>query len=79
MRRFKSFHTIAPFAYIFSGGAVLYSAESLLGIVAGTLLISAGAIVLQMRHDCQRRSEAAKAQARAAAEGESAPESEARD
>ena len=67
MRWFKSVHTIAPFIYILSGGAVLYSAETVFGIAAGTLLVSAGAIVLQMRHDCQRRGEAVKAETRPAA------------
>jgi hypothetical protein len=42
-----------PFVYILAGGAVLYRSTAVAGIVAGTLLISAGAIILQMRHDYQ--------------------------
>ena len=57
MRWPKLIYAIWPFLHILVGGAVLYRTHSLVGIAAGTLLISAGAIILQMRHDFQHCTE----------------------
>lgn len=53
MRCPRPIYAILPFVHILAGGAVLYRAHSFVGIAAGTLLVSAGAIILQMRHDIQ--------------------------
>ena len=53
MRWPRPIYTILPFIHILVGGAALYRAHSFVGITAGTLLVVAGAIILQMRHDCQ--------------------------
>lgn len=54
MRWPRPIYTILPFIHILVGGAALYRADSFVGIAAGTLLVVAGAIILQMRHDCQQ-------------------------
>jgi hypothetical protein len=53
MRWPRPIYAILPFVHILVGGAVLYRAHSFVGIAAGTLLVIAGAIILQMRHDYQ--------------------------
>ena len=55
MRWPKPIYAIMPFVYILVGGAVLYRGANVIGIFAGTVLIGAGAIILQMRHDYQHR------------------------
>jgi len=47
----KPIYTVMPFVYMIAGGASIASSESTVGIVSGTLLISAGIVILQMRRD----------------------------
>jgi len=47
----KPIYALLPFAYMLAGGLSITSSETTVGIVSGTLLVSAGAVILQLRHD----------------------------
>jgi len=47
----KPIYALLPFVYMIAGGATIANSDATVGIVSGTLLISAGLIILQMRRD----------------------------
>ena len=50
----KPVYAILPFVYLLAGGLTIAQSDNTIGIVSGTLLVSAGLVILQMRHDYRR-------------------------